>query len=398
LDADGNPNNKLGDGQTECPCEPGWNSGCSAHGDFAKKLICGWKQECHESANKTFSMCITKGNFVCYKYQHLGRSGSIVNAESYSPAEKDSCCEDQACDSRQTCVKIKRGKARTFEYEFDDNGKEGGTLMMTLNVEDVARNGWKNMKGETIKNYPKICIDKVFDATQRTKQYVVPLFSVVVILIAIIHVFDNSREGKLLPLLVLGVSFFLTSSECWSFELLTALVVVATVSTSTAHQGKLVLFLLAYVWLYFGGLNVIFGIFSGSMFGGGWTNLNLEKNYFLLANEKSVPDLATSCSTYFDNYFNLDDRAHWTSDVKHTTSGRCSRGWISFLITIAYVQAYALLLMVTFKVLSFLDLASPTMNKMTMPMKCPPRCPTRGKQTDVKPAEKAPEEAAPAEA
>ena len=27
-DADGKGTNKLGDGQTECPCEPGWNSGC----------------------------------------------------------------------------------------------------------------------------------------------------------------------------------------------------------------------------------------------------------------------------------------------------------------------------------------------------------------------------------
>merc|ERR1712149_158741 len=159
-----------------------------------------------------------------------------------------------------------------------------------------------------------------------------PVFSMVVILVAIFHVFDNSQEGKL------------------------------------------VLFLLAYVWLYFGGMNVIFGIFDGSMFSGSLVTLNLEKNYFLLANEKSVPDLATSCSTYFDNYFDLDDRASWTSDEQHTTSGRCSRGWISFLLTIAHVQAYALLLMVTFKVLSFLDLASPTMNKMTMPMKCPPKC------------------------
>merc|ERR1711937_32827 len=218
--------------------------------------------------------------------------------------------------------------------------------------------------------------DKVFDATQRTKQYVVPLFSVVVILIAIIHVFDNSQQGKLLPLLVLGASFFLTTSQCWSFELLTALVVVATVSTSTAQQGKLVLFLLAYVWLYFGGMNVIFGIFDGSMFSGSLVTLNLEKNYFLLANVKSVPDLATSCSTYFDNYFDLDDRAHWKSDEQHTTSGRCSRGWISFLLTIAYFQAYALLLMVTFKVLSYLD-ALP--GKM---MKCPMKCPTRKQKTD----------------
>jgi len=84
-----------------------------------------------------------------------------------------------------------------------------------------------------------------------------------------------------------------------------------------------------------------------------------------------------------NDFFTLDDRAHWKSGEQHTTSGRCSRGWISFLLTIAYFQAYALLLMVTFKVLSYLD-ALPS--KM---MKCPMKCPTRKQKTDVDAVEKA---------
>ena len=46
-------------------------------------------------------------------------------------------------------------------------------------------------------------------------------------------------------------SFFLALSEAWIFALFTAFVAVATTSTSAEHQGKLVLFLLAFVWLYF---------------------------------------------------------------------------------------------------------------------------------------------------
>jgi len=167
---------------------------------------------------------------------------------------------------------------------------------------------------------------------------------------------------------------------------LTALVVVATVSTSTAHQGKLVLFLLAYVWLYFGGTTP--EVAPATLLA--YKPLATPKNYFLHASDHSLLALEASCNAYFLDYFSLHDDAAWDTDVTYTTSGLCSRWWIGFLLIIAYVQACALLLMVALKVLSFLD------PNLVLPMKMPEL--KTGVVAEKAPAEEAIAEAGTAEA
>ena len=98
------------------------------------------------------------------------------------------------------------------------------------------------------------------------------------------------------------------------------------------------------------------------------------KNYFLHATFKSITDLEDSCNAYFGSYFSLLDDSAWDTDETYTTYGLCGRWWIGFLISIAYFQTFALLLMVGLKVLSFLDptFVLPQMTEMKMKMKKAP--------------------------
>jgi len=195
----------------------------------------------------------------------------------------------------------------------------------------------------------------------------------------------------LLPLIVLVASFFLALSEAWIFALFTAFVAVATTSTSAEHQGKLVLFLLAFVWLYFGGMNLLFAYPTG----------DTPNNYFLLAARggRQTPTeansilsaisgladlggalgaadgaadpvdtlmaLEASCNAYFDGYYSLDvSTTAWDTDPETTATGLCGRGFITFLVIMAYAQAAAVVTMVAFKVLAFLGAEVPTDSKM----------------------------------
>jgi len=324
-------------GETKCPCD---GPTCLLGSGDDKFHKCSWTQQCHESSNKSWSMCIPKGNIVCYKYQFLGESGVIVGAASHHPSM--SCCDDAACNSRQTCVEV-NGGAGSFDYDFDENG-----ALVSYSVADVERNDWKNKKGEAFQNRPKVCVDRIFDVTQGTRQIIAPFGSMFVIVLALILMFVKNQDGclaLLLPILVLVASFFLCLSEGWIFALFTALVAVATVSTSAAHQGKLVLFLLAFTWLYFGGMNVLFA----------WGVKDTPPNYFLKTAQHSLEELEATCSTHFNGYYDLlAVRKPWNVDTTFTTSGLCGRGFISFLIIVAYGQALAFFAMVAFKALAFL--------------------------------------------
>jgi len=197
----------------------------------------------------------------------------------------------------------------------------------------------------------------------------------------------------LLPLIVLVASFFLALSEAWIFALFTAFVAVATTSTSAEHQGKLVLFLLAFVWLYFGGMNLLFAYPTG----------DTPNNYFLLAARGPTPTeansilsaisgladlggalgaadgaadgaanpdgtlvtLEKSCNAYFEGYYSKDaSTTAWDTDPETTATGLCGRGFITFLVIMAYAQAAAVVTMVAFKVLAFLGAEVPTDSKI----------------------------------
>ena len=342
----------LEDGETKCPRDMN-NDGKVDADEFE---TCPFFMECAESTNKTWSGCVLKGNHVCYKYSKGGESGVIVGAAMATPSQ--SCCDGAVCSSRQTCVEV-NDPDRTFTYDFDEDSNP-----VSYTVGQVARNGWQNAKGEAFENKPKQCIDKVFDVTQGTRQIIAPWGSMVIIVIALILLFVKNQDGivaMLLPLIVLVASFFLALSEAWIFALFTAFVAVATTSTSAEHQGKLVLFLLAFVWLYFGGMNLLFA-FS---FGGAEANPFVPDNYFRLAAQHDLLALEGTCNAYFGGYYGLDvSTTAWDTDPTTTTTGLCGRGFITFLIIMAYAQAAAVVTMVAFKVLAFLGAEVPTDSTM----------------------------------
>jgi hypothetical protein len=336
----------LEDGQTKCPRDMN-NDGEVDTDEFQ---ICPFFAECAESTNQTFSTCVPKGNHVCYKYSKGGESGVIVGMAMATPSQ--SCCDGAVCTSRQTCVEV-NDPSETFTYDFDED-----SIPVSYTVGEVARNGWQNAKGEAFENKPKTCVNKVFDVTQGTRQIIAPWGSMVIIVIALILLFVKNQDGivaMLLPLIVLVASFFLALSEAWIFALFTAFVAVATTSTSAEHQGKLVLFLLAFVWLYFGGMNLLFA----------WPTSETPDNYFRLAAQNDLLALETSCDTYFGGYYGLDASTRaWDTDGTTTTTGLCGRGFITFLIIMAYAQAAAVVTMVAFKVLAFLGAEVPTDSKI----------------------------------
>ena len=152
----------LEDGETKCPRDMN-NDGKVDADEFD---ICPFFAECAESTNQTWSGCVPKGNHVCYKYSKGGESGVIVDVAMATPSQ--SCCDGAVCSSRQTCVEVNdprdaEGNAREFEYDFSEDGND----RRPYKIEEVARNGWRNAKGEAFENKPKMCVNKVFDGAPR---------------------------------------------------------------------------------------------------------------------------------------------------------------------------------------------------------------------------------------
>ena len=353
------------EGETKCVCTVGWNSKCEGQGTDTNTgwEICDWLSECHVASNNTFSFCIPKGHKVCYRYQYLGTSGNIVAAAHHEPYK--SCCDEKACTSRQTCVDAIGGDG-TFKYEYkDSNGWT--TTMYQHTVSSVAKNNWKYKDGSKIKNKPKVCIDKVFDAHQAGKQVLAPGISMIVVVFSIILAFRKKQGGcvdMIAPIVVMVLSFFLSLSEGWAFALFTMLVAAVTMCTPSEQKGKLVIFQVAFVWLYFGGANFFFApAVQLKDYGTSPTN------YFLLASTKKLTDLETKCATFYHDYYKtIKETTPWDWDSTKTTEGLCGREWISFLIIMAYAQAFALFLMVALTVLSYLSpLAAFSMKRSVKP-------------------------------
>ena len=168
----------LEDGQTKCPVD---NNNDGDTNDADEFTICEFHQECVEAANKTFSRCISKGNKVCYLYSRGGESGTMLAGEEVHASR--SCCAvnvvlppeacslrsslvlplelscSLSCSSRETCVEVNDPGAN-FYYDIADYDYSP----VPYNVGQVARNGWKNAKGEAIENKPRMCVPKVSPA------------------------------------------------------------------------------------------------------------------------------------------------------------------------------------------------------------------------------------------
>ena len=133
-------------------------------GDLGRSFdICDGYSECAESTNQTWSTCVPKGTRVCYKYSKGGESGVIIDVAMATPSQ--SCCDGAVCSSRQTCVEVNDPSKMPngFEYDFSEEGND----RRSYNLEEVARNGWRNAKGEAFENKPKMCVNKVFDGAPR---------------------------------------------------------------------------------------------------------------------------------------------------------------------------------------------------------------------------------------
>jgi hypothetical protein len=71
------------------------------------KQECPFYMACDESANKTLSGCILKGNTVCNLHQYLGESGDIVsNNLPMGCHPTESCCDGQCCSELQVCEEL----------------------------------------------------------------------------------------------------------------------------------------------------------------------------------------------------------------------------------------------------------------------------------------------------
>ncbi len=370
----------LKDGETKCENDMNGDGKIDAD-EF---MICKFHQECVESTNKSWSGCVPKGNKVCYTYSKGGESGVIVGVTGIVINDADgnenvigelvhpssSCCDGAVCSSRQTCVEV-NDPSKSFNYDLDEDG-----IPIPYNVGEVARNGWRNAKGEGFDNKPKVCVNKVFDGAPR------PLLKHTALVAhpspshataaparlgsppplrraqsprapsrssrrgarwsssssrssscssrtrtgssrtppppfprapraapararrrrppprSLLIAARSLRGSMLLPLIVLVASFFLALSEAWIFALFTAFVAVATTSTSAEHQGKLVLFLLAFVWLYFGGMNLLFA----------YPTSDTPNNYFLLAARGPTPTGANSILSAISGLAGIGDR------------------------------------------------------------------------------------------
>jgi hypothetical protein len=337
-------------GETLCECaKPGGDNKCNQGADGDKFQVCSWLQECHNAANKSFSFCIKKGNKVCARHQYLGTTGSIVKVKEHHPSKI--CCEEEACTSRQECI-VKEGGTGTFEYEYDTS--DGGTTKMkSWTLADIARNGWRNKKGEAVENKPRVCGDRNMDATVWARAVLAPAAAMIFILcLAPIMLFRvckgcHKRPGACqdltMPIIVIILSFFLTSSQGWVWALVTMLVAAANIATAADKKGKLVIFNILYAWLYYGGSNF-------------FVQLGTITNPFIEVSTKSLDDIEAGCKTYFSNYYNIITAYKaWDMDDQATTWGLCDRNWLNFIISVQYAQALALFLMLTLSVYSYLS-------------------------------------------
>lgn len=350
---------KLKDGETKCPClKPGGDSQCNK-GDKTKGFhqVCTWLQECHISANASFNFCIKKGNKVCARHQYLGTTGNIVKVQSHDPYKI--CCDDKACTSKQECID-QEGGTGTFEYEYA-NSDGATTTMLSWTLADIARNGWRNKKGEKALNKPKVCVDRAHDATVWARAFFAPACAMFfILLITPIMLFTvckgcHKRPGACqnltMPIIVIMLSFFLCFGEGWPMALFTMLVAGATIATPADKKWKLVMFQIAYAWMYYGGTNWFFAT----------DKLN---NYFVTVSTKTLDEMETACQTYFTGsgttkYFTiLTAYKTWDTDDQAKTWGLCDRYWLDFLISVQYAQALALFLMVTLCLYAYLSPAT----------------------------------------
>jgi hypothetical protein len=347
---------KLGPGETKCTCKPGPTNNCDKGTAAAGyHQVCTWQQECHNAANISFSMCVTKGEIVCYRYRYLGSSGGVVSAKPHHPSM--TCCDDLACNSRQYCVPHLNGSG-TFEYEYDtSNG--GTTIMKSWSLNKIARNGWKTAKGEVIKNKPMVCIDKKFDTTHWAKQVVTPFFSMVIIIATAVLACRKRKVGRcdmVFPFIVIIMSFFLTLSEGWVFALFTMLVAAATITTPPEHKGKLVIFQIAFAWLFFGGTNFFFQIGAIRNFG----------SIAATPGKDALPAIETFCENYFGDWVKIIDKASdWNRDEKVTKEGICMRQLVMSLVIVAYVQGFALFMMMVLTLLAYLSSTKASVSALT---------------------------------
>jgi len=99
-------------------------------------------------------------------------------------------------------------------------------------------------------------------------------------------------------------------------------------------------------------------MFSRNMSVSGGSSGMLLKNFFTEASDKSITALCGQCAKHFDFYKIHPYQLDYTQDPNDAVnqySGICAPGFIGYQIFIAYGQAFALFLMVTTTVVSYLN-------------------------------------------
>jgi hypothetical protein len=309
----------------------------------AVKQSCMYYQECYESANKTLSGCITKGNQVCERYSQLGKDGDVVAISGvdsvYTAAGAGSChptstcCGDQCCSDTQTCVALPgSGDAKyksmdSFEYEFT-----------TQSVRKIQQNQGKMANGDAPKNSPMMCVDQVFGPNKATKAVVTPLVAMLLLATVAIAGFRRSNTGlfdKIAPAIVFITGFFLMLSEGSAFSLLTAVVASTTMACPDNKKGYLVIGQLFFLWLLMGGNQFFFGT-------------DKLTNYFVKAQTTDMDKLASDCSGYYAGYFQYaaKEAKAWSIAPSRLYNGLCGREFIGFQVFMAYINAFAVFAMI----------------------------------------------------
>ena len=321
-------------------------------GEQIVEFVCEFYEECHKSTNESHSKCIPKGNKVCNLYSKLGTEGDVIAVTSCLPYE--TCCDGVCCATGQQCIEANSndgsGNSRiTFTYDYS----------VELDIEAVARNGWKTRRGVEIKNKPRKCAARSgsgftnpqFADSVGFRAIQVPLLCLFIVFVIFVQTIRKSQEGiidMIPPLVVIGTSFFLVLSQGWKMTLLATFVASATAASGADKKGWIVLFQIFFLWFYYGGS-------AGLMFSMPGSTLN---NYFSEANSKTLTQLARSCSSYY-NYYKLDNRQlSWdqdSNDDANIYTGLCTVGFQGTLVFCAYVQASMLFLMTTLTTVSYLN-------------------------------------------
>ena len=309
--------------------------------DTEIKQKCPWYTTCHESKNKTLSGCLVKGQVNCPLYQYLGTSGDIVSNNLPSGCHPtESCCSGKCCSETQACVQQQGPSDAMFEYDYRN-----------LNVEAVARNGWQTPAGEDLKNRPMICVDRVFAADTGSKAVFTPMVATVLLVIIAISGCKRSETGlidKIAPAFIIFTGFFLMMSEGWAFSLLTNLVASATMACPKEHHGKLIIGQLLFLWLFFGGSQIFFDNHTQ----------NGLVNFFDLAQTHDLSGetgLEASCAKFYHYYTYAEGERVWSTSSTRMSYGLCAREFLGYLIVLAYVNAFAVFVMITHSFHSYLS-------------------------------------------